>query len=154
MPGTPSTFVVPSAKPMKPPAKAAAAPATKRRAASSRLPLTAPQRSKAGTTVLLQLDGQHKVDLSGDMGAVGRLAVAADGSVVIDLQGQRFEGPIVPCCSCAVVGMTASEARIESVVDDFVQLEHVQDVVAHMQRGNAQSASAAAAEAADEAGSS
>ncbi|KAA0154314.1 hypothetical protein FNF27_06727 [Cafeteria roenbergensis] len=65
-----------------------------------------------------------EVDLEGDVGAIGRLTTASDG-VLLDLQGQRFAGAIVPCCTHLVLALGATEARVEAMASDAVLLQHV-----------------------------
>ena len=77
---------------------------------AAELPLVLPRGgARAGrTTVLVQADGASDAfDLSGDVGAVGRLTATRSG-VILDLQGHRYAGSIVPCCTHLVVGISAS----------------------------------------------
>jgi hypothetical protein len=78
--------------------------------------------------VLVQVE-DPKFDLSGDVGAIGRLTTLPNEGLVLDLKGMQYAGTIIPCCSLAVVGMTGGEARIESIVSDFVQLEPLSNVL-------------------------
>ncbi|KAL6629823.1 hypothetical protein ACP70R_029588 [Stipagrostis hirtigluma subsp. patula] len=79
---------------------------------SQRLPLIFPdkvQRSKA----LIECDGDS-IDLSGDIGAVGRIVVSNDPTgnqdLLLDLKGH-------------FVSVGQSEAKIEAILNDFIQLE-------------------------------
>jgi hypothetical protein len=97
---------------------------------ASSLPLTVARRSAAAAsrTVLVQVE-DAKFDLSGDVGAIGRLTTLPNEGLVLDLKGMQYAGTIVPSCSLAVVGFSGGEARIESIVNDFVQLEPLSNVL-------------------------
>ena len=96
----------------------------------SSLPLVLPRRSLQGgnSTVLVQLE-DSKLELEGDVGAIGRLTVLPNEGLILDLKGVQFAGTIVPSCSVMVVGFSGVEARVESVVSDFVQVEHLSNVL-------------------------
>ncbi|KAJ1277881.1 hypothetical protein BS78_04G036800 [Paspalum vaginatum] len=92
---------------------------------SQRLPLMFPdkvQRSKA----LIECDGDS-VDLSGDVGAVGRIVVSngpiGNQDLLLDLKGTIYKTTIVPCRTFCIVSVGQSEAKIESIMNDFIQLE-------------------------------
>ncbi len=71
------------------------------------LPLVVPRTNQRGakSTVLVQADRQDEaIDLSGDVGAVGRLTTSSSG-VILDLQGHRYAGNFVPCHSHLVVNL-------------------------------------------------
>ena len=71
------------------------------------LPLVVPRTNQRGakSTVLVQADRQDEaIDLSGDVGAVGRLTTSSSG-VILDLQGHRYAGNFVPCHSHLVVNV-------------------------------------------------
>lgn len=80
----------------------------------------APERH---ATAFVHMTG-GEVDLEGDVGAIGRLTTASDG-VLLDLQGQRFAGAVVPCCTHLVLALGTSEARVEAIASDAVLLQHV-----------------------------
>ena len=63
------------------------------------------------------------------MGAIGRLTVVPNEGLILDLKGVQYSGTIIPCCTLMVVGMSGAEARVESVVSDFVQVEHLGNVL-------------------------
>ncbi|XP_008801391.2 DNA-binding protein BIN4-like isoform X1 [Phoenix dactylifera] len=92
---------------------------------SSRLPLVFPdkvQRSK----VLVECDGDS-IDLSGDVGAVGRIVIsnasAGNQEMLLDLKGTLYKSTIVPSRTFCIVGVGQSEAKIEAIMNDFIQLE-------------------------------
>lgn len=92
---------------------------------SQRLPLIFPdkvQRSKA----LIECDGDS-IDLSGDIGAVGRIVVSngptAKQDLLLDLKGTIYKTTIVPSRTFCVVSVGQSEAKIEAIMNDFIQLE-------------------------------
>ncbi|KAB1205258.1 DNA-binding protein BIN4 [Morella rubra] len=94
------------------------------RVSSSRLPLVLPEkvhRSKA----LVECEGDS-IDLSGDMGAVGRVVISDTPSgnheMYLDLKGTIYKTTIVPSRTFCVVSFGQSEAKIEAIMDDFIQL--------------------------------
>ncbi|XP_020089714.1 DNA-binding protein BIN4 [Ananas comosus] len=92
---------------------------------SQRLPLIFPdkvQRSKA----LVECDGDS-IDLSGDIGAVGRIVIsdgpAGNQELLLDLKGTIYKSTIVPSRTFCVVSVGQSDAKIEAIMNDFIQLE-------------------------------
>ncbi|KAL2921580.1 DNA-binding protein BIN4 [Bienertia sinuspersici] len=92
---------------------------------SSTLPLVLPEkihRSKA----LVECEGES-IDLSGDMGAVGRVIISETSSkeseMFLDLKGTIYKTVIVPSRTFCVVSVGQSEAKIEAVMNDFIQLK-------------------------------
>ncbi|KAG1331973.1 DNA-binding protein BIN4 [Cocos nucifera] len=92
---------------------------------SSRLPLVFPdkvQRSKA----LVECDGDS-IDLSGDVGAVGRIVIsngpAGNQEMLLDLKGTLYKSTIVPSRTFCIVSVGQSEAKVEAIMNDFIQLE-------------------------------
>ncbi|KAF1865080.1 hypothetical protein Lal_00004454 [Lupinus albus] len=75
---------------------------------------------------LIECEGDS-IDLSGDMGAVGRIVVSdspsGDQEMYIDLKGTIYKTSIVPCRTFCVVSFGQSEAKIEAVMNDFIQLK-------------------------------
>eukprot|EP00250_Pteridium_aquilinum_P035767 c9911_g1_i1 orf=161-1048(+) len=74
--------------------------------------------------VLLECEGDA-LDVSGDVGAVGRLSVSAshDDDFLLDLKGVIYKGTIVPSNTFFVVNIGQSEAKVEAIMNDFVQLQ-------------------------------
>lgn len=92
---------------------------------SSKLPLVLSekvQRSKA----LVECEGES-IDLSGDVGSVGRVVISdntsGDHDVFLDLKGTIYKTTIVPSRTFCVVSFGPSEAKIEAIMNDFIQLE-------------------------------
>ncbi|KAL7614289.1 DNA-binding protein BIN4 isoform X1 [Lactuca sativa] len=97
---------------------------------SSRLPLVLAdkvQRSKA----LVECEGES-IDLSGDLGSVGRVVVSdcpsGNQDVLLDLKvffisGTIYKMTILPSRTFCVVSFGQSEAKIEAIMDDFIQLK-------------------------------
>nr|BAD13087.1 hypothetical protein [Oryza sativa Japonica Group] len=88
---------------------------------SQRLPLIIPdkiQRSKA----LIECDGDS-IDLSGDVGAVGRIIISnspnGNQELLLDLKGTIYKSTIVPSRTFCVVSVGQTEAK---VVDDNINL--------------------------------
>ena len=102
---------------------------------ASSMPLTLPRTLKRGRTMLVQIEDPH-FDLSGDIGAIGRLTAIEgrrgslrNSGIVLDLKGHQFSGTIIPSASFLVVGFGGKEAKVESIVSDFVQCEHLANLV-------------------------
>ncbi|XP_021725734.1 DNA-binding protein BIN4-like isoform X2 [Chenopodium quinoa] len=98
---------------------------TEAAASSSTLPLILPDkvhRSKA----LVECEGES-IDLSGDMGAVGRVIISEtpskESEMFLDLKGTIYKTVIVPSRTFCVVSIGQSEAKIEAIMNDFIQLK-------------------------------
>lgn len=94
------------------------------RVSSSTLPLVLPEkvfRSKA----LVECEGES-IDLSGDMGAVGRVIIpeapSKEPEMFLDLKGTIYKTLIVPSRTFCVVSIGQSEAKIEAIMNDYIQL--------------------------------
>ncbi|KVH88402.1 hypothetical protein Ccrd_023903 [Cynara cardunculus var. scolymus] len=99
---------------------------------SSRLPLVLAdkvQRSKA----LVECEGES-IDLSGDLGSVGRVVISDSPSgnqdIFLDLKGVHYfscgtiyKTTIIPSRTFCVVSFGQSEAKIEAIMNDFIQLK-------------------------------
>ena len=102
------------------------------------------------TKVLVQFDedSDAKLDLSGDIGAVGRFLVigkaegGANGGngaelttdqvhLRMDLKGQMYNCRVLPTCTTMVMSLKDDEAKVESIATDLMRLEHD----AHAQEG-------------------
>lgn len=97
---------------------------------SSRLPLLMSekvQRSKA----LVECEGDS-IDMSGDVGAVGRVVIAdaasGDPEMLLDLKGTIYKTTIVTSRTFCVVSFNQAEAKIEAIMNDFIQLKPVSNV--------------------------
>ncbi|XP_024017574.1 DNA-binding protein BIN4, partial [Morus notabilis] len=91
---------------------------------SARMPLVLSekvQRAKA----LVECEGAS-IDLGGDVGAVGRIMVSntssTDHEMYLDLKGTIYRTTIVPSRTFCVVSFGQSEAKIEAIMNDFIQL--------------------------------
>jgi hypothetical protein len=75
---------------------------------------------------LIECDGDS-IDLSGDVGAVGRIIISnspnGNQELLLDLKGTIYKSTIVPSRTFCVVSVGQTEAKIESIMDDFIQLE-------------------------------
>ncbi|KAF8054792.1 hypothetical protein N665_1313s0003 [Sinapis alba] len=88
---------------------------------SSRLPLVLSEKVNR-TKVLVECEGDS-IDLSGDMGAVGRVVVSdTTEDVYLDLKGTIYKSTIVPSRTFCIVNVGQSEAKIEAIMNDFIQL--------------------------------
>lgn len=74
--------------------------------------------------VLLECEGDA-LDVSGDIGVVGRLGVSSnhDNDFLLDLKGVIYKGTIVPSNTFFVVNIGQTEAKVEAIMNDFVQLQ-------------------------------
>ncbi|CAN7024786.1 unnamed protein product [Brassica rapa subsp. trilocularis] len=96
---------------------------------SSRLPLVLSEKVNR-TKVLVECEGDS-IDLSGDMGAVGRVVVSdttedvyldLKGIVPFHVSGTIYKSTIVPSRTFCIVNVGQSEAKIEAIMNDFIQL--------------------------------
>ncbi|KAK9099755.1 hypothetical protein Scep_023185 [Stephania cephalantha] len=92
--------------------------------ASSSLPLVMSEkvlRSK----VLVECEGDS-IDLSGDVGAVGRVVISdapsGNHEMLLDLKGTIYKTTIVPSRTFCVVSFGQAEAKVEAIMNDFIQL--------------------------------
>ncbi|CAJ1974509.1 unnamed protein product [Sphenostylis stenocarpa] len=92
---------------------------------STRLPLMLSEKVHR-TKALIECQGDS-IDLSGDVGAVGRIIVSdstsGDQEMYLDLKGTIYKTSIVPCRTFCVVSFGQSEAKIEAIMNDFIQLK-------------------------------
>ncbi|KAK9097745.1 hypothetical protein Syun_024790 [Stephania yunnanensis] len=91
---------------------------------SSSLPLVMSEkvlRSK----VLVECEGDS-IDLSGDLGAVGRVVISdapsGNHEMLLDLKGTIYKTTIVPSRTFCVVSFGQAEAKVEAIMNDFIQL--------------------------------
>ncbi|XP_058206336.1 DNA-binding protein BIN4 isoform X2 [Rhododendron vialii] len=94
------------------------------RFSSSRLPLVLSEKVSR-TKALVECDGES-IDLSGDVGAVGRVVISDNPSgnhdMFFDLKGTIYKTAIVPSRTFCVVSFGQSEAKVEAIMNDFIQL--------------------------------
>jgi hypothetical protein len=100
------------------------------------------------TKVLVQFDkNAGALDLSGDVGAVGRflvnqkpkpkdkpkdeITIEDQVELRMDLKGQLYNCRLMPTCTTMVIRMEKTEAKVESIAADVLKLEHD----AHTQQG-------------------
>ncbi|KAK7353478.1 hypothetical protein VNO80_18925 [Phaseolus coccineus] len=92
---------------------------------STRLPLMLSEKVHR-TKALIECQGDS-IDLSGDMGAVGRIIISdspsGDQEMYLDLKGTIYKTSIVPSRTFCVVSFGQSEAKIEAIMNDFIQLK-------------------------------
>lgn len=95
------------------------------RVPSSTLPLVLSEKVHR-TKALVECE-KDSIDLSGDMGAVGRVVVSDSRSghseMCLDLKGTIYKTTIVPSRTFCVVSFGQSEAKIEAIMNDFIQLK-------------------------------
>lgn len=97
---------------------------------SSRLPLVLSDKVHR-TKALVECEGDT-IDMSGDMGAVGRVVISdtpsGNNELLLDLKGTMYRTTIVPSRTFCVVSFGQSEAKIEAIMDDFIQLKPLSNV--------------------------
>ncbi|RVW41298.1 DNA-binding protein BIN4 [Vitis vinifera] len=75
---------------------------------------------------LVECEGES-IDLSGDMGAVGRIVIldtpSRNHEMFLDLKGTIYKTTIVPSRTFCIVSFGQSEAKVEAVMNDFIQLK-------------------------------
>lgn len=98
-----------------PPPKRARAPAKPK----SKLPLVVAPKLDDSLVLLQSVDGN--LDLSGDIGAVGRVKVE-EGALYLDIKGVVYRTSVNPCNTLCVVSVGEDEARVTTVLDEAVTL--------------------------------
>ncbi|KAI4306596.1 hypothetical protein L6164_029857 [Bauhinia variegata] len=92
---------------------------------SSALPLLLSEKVHR-TKALVECEGDS-IDLSGDIGAVGRVIISdtpsGDQEMYLDLKGTIYKTSIVPSRTFCIVSLGQSEAKVEAIMNDFVQLK-------------------------------
>ncbi|XP_009630389.1 uncharacterized protein LOC107779586 isoform X2 [Nicotiana tabacum] len=92
---------------------------------SSRLPLVLPEKVQR-TKALVECEGDS-IDLSGDMGAVGRIVISDGPSgkheMLFDLKGTIYKTTILPSRTFCVVSFGQTEAKVDAIMNDFIQLK-------------------------------
>ncbi|XP_040368819.1 DNA-binding protein BIN4 isoform X1 [Rosa chinensis] len=95
------------------------------RVSTTTLPLVLSEKVHR-TKALVECE-KDSIDLSGDMGAVGRVVVSDSRSghseMCLDLKGTIYKTTIVPSRTFCVVSFGPSEAKIEAIMNDFIQLK-------------------------------
>jgi len=102
----------------------------------STMPLLLPKSAQRNVQTLIFQTEDDGVDISGDVGAIGRLKFPKqDGGssgmphIVVDLKGSVFRGQFLPSQSFLVVTASSDSARIEGVVDDVLHLQYTGDAL-------------------------
>lgn len=94
---------------------------------AAELPLTLSSRKPTGKATVL-VSSEHPIDLEGEVGAVGCVTMAGE-TLVLDIAGHRYRARPVPVQSHCVLHVTDKEAKIESIANVCLQLDHLADVV-------------------------
>ena len=112
----------PAPPPTVPSTAAANAPGVPTPNRPGELPLLMPAAVNRNK-VLFELEGTGEaVDLEGDVGVVGRL-LSESNSMQMDLKGVVYNARILPTpASVVILAVNQTEAKVESVANDFVQL--------------------------------
>eukprot|EP00658_Telonema_sp_P-2_P054352 TRINITY_DN43231_c0_g1_i2.p1 TRINITY_DN43231_c0_g1~~TRINITY_DN43231_c0_g1_i2.p1 ORF type:complete len:222 (-),score=51.48 TRINITY_DN43231_c0_g1_i2:229-894(-) len=94
----------------------------------SELPLVMSSAALGKTSGAYLFQGSGaKVDMSGDTGAIGRIEVDKHKGLAVDLKGIKYAGDLFSCPGLMVVNTHGSEAKIETVLDAFIQLCPIED---------------------------
>lgn len=96
-------------------------------AVKSALPLVV--ASKLDESIVLLQSGDDGLDLSGDVGAVGRAKIS-EGSLFLDIKGVVYCANTYPCNTACVVAVGEDEAKITSVLDEAVTLSSERNLFA------------------------
>ncbi|XAR52133.1 hypothetical protein NMG60_11020047 [Bertholletia excelsa] len=95
------------------------------RVSSSQLPLMLSEKVSR-TKALVECEGES-IDLSGDVGSVGRVVISDNPSgsqeMLLDLKGTIYKTSIVPSKTFCIVSFGQSEAKVEAIMNDFIQLK-------------------------------
>ncbi|KAJ8902832.1 hypothetical protein NDN08_006152 [Rhodosorus marinus] len=86
---------------------------------SNTIPLICPP--KLEENLVLAQSADVSFDLSGDVGAVGRVKIE-EGKLSFDLKGTFYDAGRVACNSMLVVAVGDTEARVSSVIDEYLLL--------------------------------
>lgn len=94
---------------------------------SNEIPVMLPEKLvRAKVIVELEPTDGGATDLAGDAGAVGRFLVAGpsgEEEIKIDLKGVMYQASVVPMATTlCVVSTSATEAKVEAIFTDFMQL--------------------------------
>ena len=87
--------------------------------------------------VFFEIEGVGEaVDLEGDVGVVGRLLTENSAHMQMDLKGVVYNARILSTpCSVVILAVNQTEAKVESVSNDFVQLVMVDTEANNMHAG-------------------
>lgn len=88
-------------------------------APSNRMPLVV--SSKLDESLVLLQSTDKALDLSGDVGAVGRVKLQ-QGRLYLDIKGTVYKANTIPCSTACIVSVADDEAKISAVLDEAVTL--------------------------------
>jgi hypothetical protein len=95
------------------------------------IPLILPKKWPQQSTILAQLEGATLQNIQNQSGALGRLRV--DGQhILLDINGERYSGPLCPTVTCMIVNMTKDEGKITSMVSDYCPMNHEINVLGNV----------------------
>ncbi|KAF6156841.1 hypothetical protein GIB67_002758 [Kingdonia uniflora] len=90
----------------------------------SRLPLVMSEKVPR-LKALVECEGDS-IDMSGDIGVVGRViisdTISGDHEMLLDLKGTIYKTTIVPSRTFCLVSFGQAEAKVEAIMNDFIQL--------------------------------
>ncbi|KNC84881.1 hypothetical protein SARC_02920 [Sphaeroforma arctica JP610] len=98
--------------------------------ANTRMLATMPVKMSAKLIPAVIFEPSDEVDLDGDTGAVGRFFApsAEDNMFRLDLKGYTFQGLPRPCATFMVMKVSNGEAKVESLIDTYLDLECIDSV--------------------------
>ena len=85
------------------------------------LPLMLPKVFKNEATVLASLSGSYVDKMAHHSGALGRMEIDQH-RLSLEINGQRYIGPICPTVSCMIVTMAKDHGVVTNLVSDFCPL--------------------------------
>jgi hypothetical protein len=94
---------------------------------SRSVPVMAPNAKKISRNTFLVQCEDPSLDFEGDSGVIGTLKSTSDSSLQLDIKGQLFEGSVLSSNTMMVVDVGASEVKIEAIMNNFVQLQKIQN---------------------------
>ena len=90
-----------------------------------------PKKWPQQCTILAQLEGATLQNIQNQSGALGRLRV--DGQhIVLDINGERYSGPLCPTVTCMIVNMTKDEGKITSMVSEYCPMNHERNLLGNV----------------------
>ncbi|KAL0226461.1 hypothetical protein P9112_013785 [Eukaryota sp. TZLM1-RC] len=66
--------------------------------------------------------------ISGDVGTIGRMKAASADDFLIDIKGHLYKGQVVPSRTMMVLNVGGTDAKVESVINDFVECTYTGNI--------------------------
>ena len=95
------------------------------------IPLIVPKKWPQQSTILAQLEGATFENIHNQSGALGRLRV--EGQYIrLDINGERYSGPLCPTVTCMVVNIAKDEGKVTSMVSDYCPMTHEKNMLGNV----------------------